>query len=102
MPNRIKKICEWCGKPYLGTLRSKYCCPICGYYARYSKRVKIRKDNICWSCQNACGDCSWSRSFTPIKDWTAEPTKLVDSAGRVTDSFYITQCPEYKKGRRKT
>lgn len=96
---KIQKVCGWCGQSFLGDGRTKYCSPIHGYYARYSKNHKDRKDTLCWDCANACGNCSWSRSFTPVKGWTANPTKIVDTHGRVTDSFHIIQCPEYKKGR---
>ena len=41
------------------------------------------KEQLCWACQKACGDCSWSSCFQPVEGWTAE------------------KCPEYvpdKKG----
>ena len=30
------------------------------------------KEQLCWACQKACGDCSWSSCFQPVEGWTAE------------------------------
>lgn len=32
----------------------------------------MAKEQLCWTCQKACGDCSWSSCFQPVEGWTAE------------------------------
>ena len=32
--------------------------------------------NICFDCKKACGGCSWSKNFTPVKGWLANKTKI--------------------------
>ena len=59
-------------------------------------------DTLCWLCQNAGGNCSWSKSFTPVDGWKAVPTKV--QAGfysktndpRFTDSYDVYECPEFE------
>lgn len=53
---------------------------------------------LCWTCQNACGGCSWSdRSFTPVEGWDAVPTVLhAKHTGERVDSFLVKECPQYK------
>ena len=58
---------------------------------------QIEKDQPCWTCSKACGKCSWSRSFTPIKGWTAEPVMVKDKEGDIR-SYRIRKCPEFIKG----
>lgn len=50
----------------------------------------------CWTCQNACGGCSWSRDFEPVKGWKAKPNYL-QSNGEHAATYKIIECPEYKK-----
>ncbi len=54
---------------------------------------------LCWSCQKACGKCSWSRKVNPkpVQGWIAFPTRVFCSKGRYTDSYDIRFCPEYVK-----
>ena len=51
----------------------------------------------CWTCQNACGKCSWSKKLIPVKGWTAMPTKIAVNAvrGIYTDSYLVLDCPKY-------
>ena len=63
--------------------------------------------NICFTCQNACGRCSWSAinpatnkpRFEPVPGWTAQKVLLSLGAARgkkyVTETYHITACPEY-------
>lgn len=53
----------------------------------------------CWTCKNACGGCSWSRAFKPVKGWTAEKT-FIPSNGDYAESYRIISCPEYIKEKR--
>ena len=52
----------------------------------------------CWYCSKACGRCSWSKDFTPIKGWVAEKV-IVDKViyeGKtyIVESYKILKCPE--------
>lgn len=49
---------------------------------------------ICWNCKNACGGCSWSREFKPVKGWTATPTNIIGN-NYIIPSYSITACPKY-------
>ena len=53
----------------------------------------MTKEQLCWTCQKACGDCSWSSCFQPVE---------AEKVHRKTyDSYRIEKCPEYvpdKKG----
>ena len=59
----------------------------------------IRKANICFDCQKACGGCSWSRSFEPVPGWTAEKTMLNNGMAcdkrRMAETYHIIACPEF-------
>ena len=51
----------------------------------------MAKEQLCWTCQKACGDCSWSRCFQPVKGWTAEKVHR-----KPYDSYQSKQSvPEY-------
>ena len=98
----IKK-CKYCGKEFETNGAKKYCSRLCSASVTYHKKVKFSsKDTICWSCKNACGNCSWSRSFKPVKGWKAKKTKLKarrDSGNsKYEESYIVKQCPEYQKG----
>ena len=47
-------------------------------------------EQLCWTCQKACGDCSWSSCFQPVEGWTAEKVHR-----KTYDSYRIEKCPEY-------
>ena len=56
----------------------------------------MAKEQLCWSCQKACGGCSWSSCFQPVEGWKAEKVHR-----KTYDSYRIEKCPEYvsdKKG----
>lgn len=53
----------------------------------------------CWTCQKACGGCSWSRDFEPVKGWVADKNYL-RSNGEFADTYKIIKCPEYECDRR--
>ena len=52
----------------------------------------MTKEQLCWTCHNACGDCSWSSCFQPVEGWTAEKVHR-----KTYDSYRIEKCPEYVK-----
>jgi hypothetical protein len=48
---------------------------------------------LCWRCQNACGNCSWSKELKPVDGWQATKIKINDSRNRNIYSYSITKCP---------
>ena len=51
---------------------------------------------LCWDCQNAVRNCSWSKDFIPVDGWEAIPTKIREDNGkRLVDSFIVKKCPEF-------
>ena len=111
------KVCPVCGVTFEAHHKARiYCSRSClkkMYHKKHHKKnrgvgkpkkrtssgyKKIKPDQLCWSCQNACGGCSWSKSFTPVKGWKATPTKIkVAPEMPYCDSYLITACPEYIK-----
>lgn len=92
---KIRKDCEWCGRPFLTTNSRRKTC---------SKKCRIEstvhhcdtKGQICWRCQNSTGRCSWSRELKPVEGWVAEPTIVRNKEGKVLYSSYkIIFCPEF-------
>lgn len=59
-----------------------------------------KNDTLCWSCSHAIRqvgkhECPWAWSFTPVRGWVAEPTKLYMN-NICTDSFRVISCPMYE------
>jgi len=54
------------------------------------------KFQLCWTCKNACGGCSWSREGKPVEGWTAEPTHI-ETNRYYADSYKILKCPQYEE-----
>lgn len=52
------------------------------------------KEQLCWTCQNACGGCSWSLSLTPVEGWTATPS-AIKSVKKDVPTYHIEECPQY-------
>ena len=59
---------------------------------------RIIGNNICFDCQKACGDCSWSDNFEPVPGWTAEKCHY-HGVGKYKDTYHITACPEFEPDR---
>ena len=59
--------------------------------------VRRRRESLCFLCGNACGGCSWSRDFTPVEGWDAEPTI---GKSHHTKSWFVKACPEYTNDRK--
>lgn len=69
--------------------------------------------NICFDCQRACGDCSWSEidqktrkpRFEPVPGWTAEvvhyPAWMNGNKAKYEETYHITACPLYISDRRR-
>ena len=54
------------------------------------------KGTLCWECQKATGMCSWSKSLTPVKGWTADDGKM-NIDGRPVESYFVHACPEFER-----
>ena len=55
------------------------------------------KEQPCCTCKNFYNGCSWSRSFTPVDGWKANPT-VITHGNRSLESYEILYCPEYERG----
>lgn len=54
-------------------------------------------DTLCWECQNACGGCSWSKSFIPVDSWEAIKTTINQSNYAMSHSYIVLSCPLFKQ-----
>ena len=99
-------ICPVCGKAVTKKGQSKYCSKSCRNKVALEKQrekrnqsPKRKRETLCWTCQNACGGCSWSRSFEPVEGWEAKPTKLniyvKEGNEDLNSSFFVISCPQY-------
>lgn len=62
---------------------------------------------LCWSCQNACGGCSWTElnhdtkkpRFEPVPGWIANPIRKNFGSHKsgpvIMDTYAIKACPLY-------
>ena len=64
-------------------------------------RRSERSQTLCWKCNKACGDCSWSehKNNTPVPGWTAIPTKVKLNNNELGDSYIVIACPEFEEDR---
>jgi hypothetical protein len=63
------------------------------------RETEMTHSTLCWSCENACKKCSWSKNFIPVPGWKAIPTKIFVSEHSATpyiDSFDVYECPEFE------
>ena len=72
-----------------------------------TKQARAGMANICFDCQKACGDCSWSATdpntgkpqFEPVEGWTATPvviwTEHNKCGDRPIEGYHITAYPEF-------
>lgn len=71
------------------------------------KRMEVKKKmsdgsvdySLCWKCARASNGCAWSISFKPVDGWDAEPT-AINYNGRITDSFFVKDCPEFEHAKK--
>ena len=113
----ITKICKFCGKSFETAHGNvKFCSDECRklqraeedhqrYISRktnpvvkHSEKHNIWTDTLCWSCSKACGECSWSRSLTPVEGWEAEEVSRSTNHNEFP-SYKVLECPEYIEGR---
>lgn len=66
------------------------------YGIKYKSLSTANDSTICWLCENFCGDCSLTKSYTPVKGWTALKTRLKDSDNRIVESYCVKKCPKFK------
>jgi len=61
----------------------------------------MKRQTLCWDCENACGGCSWSDHWkhTPVEGWTAKRTRLRMDKDDYGDSYIVIECPEFKRDR---
>lgn len=89
-------MCKVCEKYFFTKSTSKaFCSDECK-----QKEIQRKRDEntqLCWRCKNACGGCSWSKSFIPVEGWDADPVVIKDSEGDI-DSYKIKRCPQFIKG----
>lgn len=66
---------------------------------RLARTNQPKESTICFDCKNACGGCSWSRSFRPVPGWKAEETSLFAGKDKErTKSYRVISCPEFDGG----
>ena len=65
------------------------------------------KPTICWTCEKACGLCSWSDHWKhePVPGWDATETNLKiynreTGTMEYSTSYIVHACPEYAPDRR--
>lgn len=59
------------------------------YYSMMSK-------TLCWSCQKACGGCSWSKQLVPVEGWQAIRRDIHNNVvGADMESYRVIVCPQY-------
>lgn len=57
-------------------------------------------NECCIKCAKAFNGCSWSQSFTPVKDWIAEEVVTQEystEAMRAKKNYKIYLCPEFEQ-----
>lgn len=70
----------------------------------------VPSGTLCWDCERACGQCSWSERdpetdqirYEPVPGWTAVPTVLPSNNTFNRDnprnrSYKVLACPLYIK-----
>ena len=104
----VERICPVCGNVYTRVGQAKYCSDKCLNKSKLIRQANTRREEraknpkprwgetLCWTCQNACGGCSWSKSFTPVEGWKAKPTQIKTVYNDVfEESYRVIECPEY-------
>lgn len=60
------------------------------------------KETLCWKCSvPGTGGCSWDRDFTPVRGWTAIPTRIwLNYKKSSTGSYCVESCPLFRPAQR--
>lgn len=65
--------------------------------------MEKQKEQLCWSCKNACGGCEWSAYLKPVPGWTAEKVPRWEYVNTKENkllgfTYKITKCPKFERG----
>lgn len=93
----ITKMCVVCGKLFTTNVKNKRCCSL-----SCEADERDTGGQLCWSCQNATGNCSWSSGLIPVDGWIALPRTIrnYDDITRTYEEIHtyrIRFCPQYIK-----
>ena len=96
-----ERVCEKCGKKFLGRYNAKYCSRKC---ARTGNSNPNTSDTLCCTCKHATNAyyiCPWSAHGEPVPGWKAKATKLTAVKGKQktnVESYIGKKCPLYEEG----
>ena len=69
---------------------------------RFRRPTFDHKPQLCESCQNYAGGCSWTEvgaygrvKFEPIPGWTAKKVPYASTRGKEDFTYEISACPQY-------
>lgn len=58
-----------------------------------NNKQDFHPESLCFKCGNCVDGCSWSRTFTPVDGWKAEPNYINSDEA---ESYHVIECPQYK------
>lgn len=62
------------------------------------RRSPNKQSTLCWSCRRACGQCSWSAWFVPVKGWEAKMDRIkLQREQKEIITYTVMACPLYVK-----
>lgn len=61
--------------------------------SRTNNKPDFHPESLCFKCGNCVDGCSWSRTFTPVDGWKAEPNYINSDEA---ESYHVIECPQYK------
>ena len=98
---KYRRRCKHCGEFFVTNRRTqKFCNKRCRIeYEEVQKqyRVDSGQGQMCWTCENACGGCSWSKELKPINGWVARKVRVKNQEGDEYSTYRIIFCPRYKQ-----
>lgn len=56
------------------------------------KNYNSKNEQLCWTCQNATGNCSWSACLKPVDGWVV---KISGRESVLGTPYKIISCPQY-------
>lgn len=60
--------------------------------SRTNNKPDFHLESLCFKCGNCVDGCSWSRTFTPVDGWKAEPNYINSDEA---ESYHVVECPLY-------